>query len=1037
MSEKLRKKALILAALVVISLLVMGVFLTTMQSRLALSGHRSDMEKELSQVSEVLDSAQQERTETTRSYDAVYQSKAGSVAFMAQNDVDYEETNAKMAEYQSLLQVNNVLVLDRQGTVLAAAEDTPAQFTYARYNQLRTVFETGQPSEAFEVQIGDVCYRYYGARIDDEKMAVVEQDPEELHTLLDDTVSQASVLNQIGIGREGYVFTISAQNYVIGYHPSEELTGADGLDAGIEVGDLEDGNFAWMTLDGEQLYCGVSQIGDTYYIAAIPEAEIEASRNVTVGIILFIFFAVMTIVVTYSIFVMREEEKKNRGTEKEAASGIKYNRQVGKKAAILSVIGLLAILLISYYMQTLFALSSQSISNRQRVEGVESTLTQYGAEAELLQEQYNERYLNKCQIAAYILEHKPELQDKEKLQELADVLQVQYVYQFDSQGRTAATNAAYSGFQISDDPEDQSYEFNRLLTGTEYLIQEAQPDDISGDVYQYIGVSLYDEEGNADGFVQIGLRAERLEEIQDSMRIDNILDGIKVGVNGFAFAVNKEDQTFAYYPEEKLIGRSAKEYGMEEDQFTDGYNDYMAIRSEKYLASSLETDDYYIYVVIPDSEIMSERIPLTLAAGGLSLICLVVLFLILAFDRQAPLKAKVAENEEKNRRKGTDDKEDKAEKKGERMIQVSLPDGRKKTTEAAASRWMNLAIAWDEKTPEQQILTVIRWLFTVLALAICVGVLGRRTFFGEDSVFTHIVEGQWSEGLNVFAATACVMLISVVMTGTALLRSLLRILAEAFGARGETVCRMISSFIKYVSIIVLLYYCFAMFGVDTQTLLASAGILSIAISFGAKELVSDILSGLFIIFEGEFRVGDIIMIGDWRGTVIEIGVRTTKVEDGSNNIKIIRNSNVTDVVNMTRRGSYASCDIGIEYGESLERVESILEAEFPRMKRELPAILGGPYYKGVIELGANSVDIRVIAECAEEDRVQLERDLMRELKLIFDEYEISIPYPQIVVNEPAIFKKKATALEKAQAKRFNEEQRTASRHLGNEDDDTR
>lgn len=179
------------------------------------------------------------------------------------------------------------------------------------------------------------------------------------------------------------------------------------------------------------------------------------------------------------------------------------------------------------------------------------------------------------------------------------------------------------------------------------------------------------------------------------------------------------------------------------------------------------------------------------------------------------------------------------------------------------------------------------------------------------------------------------------------------------------------------------------------------------------------------------------MIGDWRGTVIEIGVRTTKVEDGSNNIKIIRNSNVTDVVNMTRRGSYASCDIGIEYGESLERVESILEAEFPRMKRELPAILGGPYYKGVIELGANSVDIRVIAECAEEDRVQLERDLMRELKLIFDEYEISIPYPQIVVNEPAIFKKKATALEKAQAKRFNEEQRTASRHLGNEDDDTR
>ena len=1033
MSKRLKKKAVILAALVAVSLILMGVFLTTMQSSLALEGHRSDMEKELDQVSEVLETASQEELETTQSFDAVYQSKARSVAFMAQNDVDYEETDAKMTEYQSLLDVNNVLILDQTGEQLAAAQETQADFTRARYNQLRTVFETGEASEAFEVNIGDTCFRYYGARISNEKMAVIEQDPEELHTLLEDTASQGSVLGQISVGKEGYVFAVSARNYLIEYHPDEKLTVADALDSGIEVGDLEDGNFAWMTLDGEKLYCGVSRIGDTYYIATIPQAEIEESRNVTIGIILFIFFAVMTIVVTYSIFIMREDEKKDSEEAKEKKEGISYNKQVGKKAAILSVIGLLGILLISYYMQTLFALSSQSISNRQRVEDVENTLDQYASEADLLQEQYNKRYLNKCQVAAYILERKPEIQEKETLQELADVLEVQYVYRFDSQGRTVATNAAYTGFQISDDPEDQSYEFNKLLTGAQYLIQDPQADDVSGEVYQYIGVSLYNEDGNVDGFVQIGLRTERLEEIQNSMEIENILDGVKVGANGFAFAVNKEDQTFAYYPEEKLIGRRAAEYGMEENQFLDGYNDYITIRSEKYLASSLETDAYYIYVVIPDSEIMAERIPLTLTAGGLSLICLAVLFLILAFDRKGSKEAERNDRADKTEQGGTSGAETYKE---ERMIQISLPDGRKKTTESAASRWMNLAIAWDEKTPEQQILTVIRWLFTVLAVVICIGVLGRKTFFDEDSVFTHIVEGQWSKGLNVFAATACVMLISVVMTGTALLRSLLRILAEAFGARGETICRMVSSFIKYISIIVLLYYCFAMFGVDTQTLLASAGILSIAISFGAKELVSDILSGLFIIFEGEFRVGDIIMIGDWRGTVIEIGVRTTKVEDGSNNIKIIRTSNVTDVINMTRRGSYASCDIGIEYGESLERVESILETEFPRIRRELSAILGGPYYKGIVTLGANSVDIRVIAECAEEDRVQLERDLMRELKLVFDEHGISIPYPQIVVNEPAKFKK-ATAFEKAQAKRFNEEQKNASKHLGNEDDDIR
>lgn len=234
----------------------------------------------------------------------------------------------------------------------------------------------------------------------------------------------------------------------------------------------------------------------------------------------------------------------------------------------------------------------------------------------------------------------------------------------------------------------------------------------------------------------------------------------------------------------------------------------------------------------------------------------------------------------------------------------------------------------------------------------------------------------------------------------------------------------------------MLYYCLALIGVDTTTLLASAGILSIAISFGAKELVSDILSGLFIIFEGEFRVGDIIMVGDWRGTVVEIGVRTTKIEDGSKNIKVIRNSNVSDVINMTKQSSYASCDVGIEYGESLERVENILAQELPFIRKRLPAIQDGPFYKGVVSLGDNSVNIRIVVQCDESDRIQLERDLNREMKLLFDKYDISIPYPQVVLNQPVEYRK-ATEAEKRTADLFNEEQKNAAKDLGNEEDEER
>lgn len=108
------------------------------------------------------------------------------------------------------------------------------------------------------------------------------------------------------------------------------------------------------------------------------------------------------------------------------------------------------------------------------------------------------------------------------------------------------------------------------------------------------------------------------------------------------------------------------------------------------------------------------------------------------------------------------------------------------------------------------------------------------------------------------------------------------------------------------------------------------------------------------------------------------------MEDGSKNIKVIRNSNVNNVINMTIRYSYASCDVGIEYGESLERVETIFEKEFPNIKKRLPAIHDGPFYKGVVSLVDNSVNVRIIIQCAEADRIQLERDPNREMKLIFD-----------------------------------------------------
>ena len=126
--------------------------------------------------------------------------------------------------------------------------------------------------------------------------------------------------------------------------------------------------------------------------------------------------------------------------------------------------------------------------------------------------------------------------------------------------------------------------------------------------------------------------------------------------------------------------------------------------------------------------------------------------------------------------------------------------------------------------------------------------------------------------------------------------------------------------------------------------------------------------------------------------------------------------------------------MGIEYGESLERVEAILSRELPEMKKRLPAIIDGPFYRGISMLADNAVNIKIVAECAESNRGGLTSDLMREMKLLFDKYDISIPYPQVVVNQPIEFKK-ATLADKAAAREFNAEQKEAIKNMTDENED--
>lgn len=312
-------------------------------------------------------------------------------------------------------------------------------------------------------------------------------------------------------------------------------------------------------------------------------------------------------------------------------------------------------------------------------------------------------------------------------------------------------------------------------------------------------------------------------------------------------------------------------------------------------------------------------------------------------------------------------------------------------------------IAFKEKSEKTQ--KTVRIVFAVfllcLAAAYFVLLIGGPFFFGKDSRIYR--------SLNPFSqAGDYIKWIRIVSYGFFFIAIgyLLRVFIswiQSFMKKGKAILNLLGSFIKYLSVLIFVFATLRVFNVDTGTLLAGIGILSLIVGLGAQPLIEDVISGLFIVFENVFDVGDIIIVDGFRGTVRDIGIRTTRLEDTAGNFKIINNSDLRTVINLTDHLTLVPCTVQIEYGESIERVEAVIKDHLEEIGKAIPDIAEGPFYKGVSQLGASGVELKFVARCEEASRFQVERDMNRQFKLLFDAHGINIPFTQVVIHQPISF----------------------------------
>ncbi len=220
-----------------------------------------------------------------------------------------------------------------------------------------------------------------------------------------------------------------------------------------------------------------------------------------------------------------------------------------------------------------------------------------------------------------------------------------------------------------------------------------------------------------------------------------------------------------------------------------------------------------------------------------------------------------------------------------------------------------------------------------------------------------------------------------------------------FGTRrAETIKGLIANIIRYCVVIFAVIFGLNILGADVLTVIAGLGILALVIGFGAQSLIEDFFAGLFILFEERFYVGDIISVDGFRGTVKSIGLVSTRIADIGGNIRIINNSAIKTLTNLSNVDSVAVSIVSIAYGADLRKAEAVINDLCERLPSMYPNFFQKkPYYTGVENLGESSVDLRVVADVDENNIYNARRTLNRELKLAMDDAGIEIPFPQVVV----------------------------------------
>ena len=549
-------------------------------------------------------------------------------------------------------------------------------------------------------------------------------------------------------------------------------------------------------------------------------------------------------IVLFQIYAYRRLIRRKAGEETDKVSPEQAYRMTWPGiAAVLAVTVIFSLMLL-----LLEGRSNASSAAMVRRLGVETEIAWSKTQENTIRSTYMGIYRTRAQmLTAYLKEH-PDYQTREGLKELSSMAGTEYLMRFDGTGQELFSSNGYAGFSVG---TNLSEEYRAVLMGYPYAVVGPAADPYTGKMQIGTAILMTDSEDQPDGFLLAVYNSENLATELKQIKYENIVNNYLVQNGQVVAVINNEDGCFIAHTDKDMIGLKAAEF-LENIEPGNSFEGLAVYKKKSMYVSASSTDGKTLVFMVPereDSYMKAIPVPAVLA----------VLFILgLVYFPFAGVLVARAVDEAK------DDLQPSAEMRSPRMV---LCDG----------------------------YAIYLTLFVIFAL-----IASANDWWTS---FDYVFSGHWSKGVNLFSLWAALFILAVTLFITVLIRAALRHVESRLSLQSRTITRLAGSLVKYAASFFLFFDILGMFGVDTTVLLASAGVVSIAVGMGAQSMASDLLAGFFMMLEGSVHVGDYVYAAKVKGRVTDMGIRTTEITDEEGNVTIVNNSKINPIQNMTR--SYA------------------------------------------------------------------------------------------------------------------------------------